>query len=143
MTRDASARSTCSDMGGLLEDLQEAGVGGLVGRGLVDDRLGVADVVERADLAGGAQLDEDVAQRRRLDRAGENLTSGDVGGQPAQLGHPRAPADDAEAAQLPSGYALEALEDEAVLAGQGDEDAANGLGAVARRGLTAAFTRCG
>src|ERR687885_1664974 len=79
--------------GGETRRPQEAGVG-LLGRGAVGRRLmggglggGGGDrphVVKRAELARRAELDEDVAERRRLDRADEHLTAGEVGGEPVE-----------------------------------------------------------
>ena len=85
---------------------------------------------ERAELAGGAGLDEDVAQRGRLDGAGDDLAARDVGGQPAQQLVARAAADHVDARDVAARDRLEPLEHEAVLAGERDEDAPHGLAAV-------------
>src|SRR4051794_40398977 len=80
-----------SCVGGLREpgEREEAVVGGVVaGRRVAARRRegpgDVADLGERAELAGAERLDEHVADGRGLDRPGEHLAAGDVGGQPAE-----------------------------------------------------------
>src|SRR3954447_22576471 len=129
MRSAATARSTWSDMGGLLQtgDCEKALVGGgavaarLVDRGARRGERDGAHLLQRAQLAGGARLREHVAQRRRLHGPGEDRALEEGGGQAAQQLVAGATADDVHALDALAGHPLEALEHEAVLARERDE----------------------
>src|SRR5690348_9940496 len=91
MAEGSVIRCPWSCVGGLLEpgEREEAGKGLVFAAGLVAARCGggggdVAHVGQRAELARAESLDEDVADGRGLDGAGEHLAAADVGRQLAE-----------------------------------------------------------
>src|SRR5262249_27644700 len=73
----------------------------------LDDR---ARLVERAARAGAEHLDGDVAERGRLDRAGEHRPAGRVGGELVEQPVARPAADDADLFDAAAGQLFEAFE---------------------------------